>query len=74
MEQNQKTNKRLAGRSGRSIESMMFWCNDSPNNQGLAPTAELYEYTVNLPNVARLKGTSRVDIMGILIIQATYYM
>ena len=42
----------------------MFWCNDSPNNQGLVPTAELYKYTVNLPNVARRKGARRVDNPG----------
>lgn len=49
VERNHRTIKRMAARTGRSVEEMLFWYNQSPNKDGIVPAMELYQYHSRLP-------------------------
>ena len=52
IERNHRTIKRMAARSGGSIEDMVYWYNNSPNVNGNVPFVELYTYSIRLPAVS----------------------
>ena len=50
VERNHRTIKRMVARSGRSVEDMLFWYNQSPNVHGVVPADAVYSYTTALPH------------------------
>ena len=51
VERNHRTIKRMAARSGNSIQEMVFWYNNTPNADGTVPSQEVYSYNVRNPDV-----------------------
>lgn len=59
VERNHRTIKRMAVRSGGRIEDMVFWYNDTPDENGNIPAAAMYGYNIRLPTVSNMNATSR---------------
>lgn len=43
----------MAVRSGKYVEDLAFWYNNSPNTDGKVPSEVQYNYQVRLPNVSK---------------------
>ncbi len=48
VERNHRTIKRAAARSGRSVEEVVYWYNNSPMSNGVIPAEALYRYRPRL--------------------------
>ena len=50
-ERSHRTIKRMVARSGRPVEDMVFWFNNSPSDAGVAPASVHFGHTVRLPGL-----------------------
>ena len=51
IERHHRTIKRMVARTGRKVEDMVYWYNNSPNSDGVVPADSLYSYKPRLPNM-----------------------
>ena len=49
IERNHRTIKRMVARSGRGVEEMVYWYNNTPNYAKVVPAVALYSYHARLP-------------------------
>ena len=49
VKRNHRTIMRMVARSGRSVEGMVFWYNNTPNCANVIPAAALYNYETRVP-------------------------
>ncbi len=60
VERNHRTIKRMAARTGNSVEEMVVFYNHSPNAQGVVPANTIYTYlSKNLPGVGVMADQQR---------------
>lgn len=52
VERNHRTIKRMAARTGGSVNNMVFWYNNTPSQDGIVPADQLYSYKVRLPQIS----------------------
>ena len=50
-ERSHRTIKRMVARSGKPVEDMVFWFNNSPNDTGVVPASKHYCHVVRLPGL-----------------------
>lgn len=62
VERNHRTIKTMVARSGRSVEDMLFWYNQSPNVHGVVPADAVYSYTTALPHIGSVALLERDTI------------
>lgn len=60
VERNHRTIKRMVARSGGSVESMLYFYNNSPNDSGVVPSSAVFRYAVTVPR----RGSSEVNASG----------
>ncbi|XP_067933713.1 uncharacterized protein [Watersipora subatra] len=53
IERHHRTIKRAVMRTGKGPEEMAYWCNNSPNFNGIVPVEELYSYRSDLPGATK---------------------
>ena len=41
----------MAARSGKGVNDMLFWYNNTPNSNGVVPSQSLYTYKVRCPGI-----------------------
>jgi len=49
VERHHRTIKRMVARSGRGVEEMVYWYNNTPNHAKVVPAVALYAYETRLP-------------------------